>query len=781
MELGSNGPFVYILFVLTLLIIIYNCDECTADGGDTLSLGASLTGMAEKTVVWVANRETPAKKRPGVLKLSTQGSLDLFDAEGASLWSVNISNKASRAVILDSGNFVVVSDANKSEIAWQSFDHPVDTWLPGMKLGGKKKLVCWKNSLDPAPGLFSHQMDPSGIRQFVLRWNNSVQYWDSGAWEGNHFSRIPEMGLKGFYNYNYENTDSGFYVSYTLTPALNVPARFVLDKTGLFQLDALFDKSKWSVTWSQPGDQCNVYNVCGSYGSCNSQNVQFCSCVEGFTHRGNLQDWSSSGCVRQSPLNCDAKNGSTDGFVVSRARFPDQADFSEYPATTKNDCEKACLHNCSCTAFTFNTLSGPCQIRSGDLPTMHNSPSQSNSNVFIRVAASALPPSSSKRKTTVSIVGVVLGALAIALCIFSVLMWRRHRLRSMQMIAHSSNSFLRMFSYRELKIATSNFRSKLGSGGFGSVFKGTLTDGTLVAAKKLEGSGQEEKQFRAEINSLGSIQHVNLVKLRGFCAQRSERLLVYEYMPNGSLNSLLFSGNSESKRKVLDWKTRFEIALGTARGLLYLHEECRECIIHNDVKPENILLDSEFSPKLADFGMAKFVGRDFSRVLTTIRGTRGYLAPEWFSGLPITCKVDVYSFGMTLLEIISGRRNLDMSLPDSNKHFFPSWAAAQIYEGNIVNIVEEGIAVGEEVDIEEVRRVIDVGLVCIEEDENVRPSMRQVVRMLEGKMEPPTPQIPSDSGSNGDIITCSNLSGDATSSSVKPFSVSTRGESFQSL
>lgn len=306
--------------------------------------------------------------------------------------------------------------------------------------------------------------------------------------------------------------------------------------------------------------------------------------------------------------------------------------------------QKLCLYNCSCTAFTFSPPSGPCQIWSRDLLIMRNSPpSESNSNVFIRVGFSELP---TKHKTT-RIVGIVLGvfgALIVALGSFSFFIWRRRPLQPMDRHDDSSNSFLRTFSYKELKIATRNFRSKLGSRGFG----------TLVAVKKMKGSRQDEKQFRAEISSLGNIQHVNLVILRRFCAEGSRWLLVYDYMPNGSLSSFLFTSSSKSKRRVLDWKTHFEIALGTARGLLYLHEGCIDCIIHNDVKPENILLDSDLSPKLADFGLAKLVGRDVSRVLTTTRGTRGYLAPEWIFGLPISPKVDVYSFGMTLLEIILG-------------------------------------------------------------------------------------------------------------------------------
>ncbi|XP_059076876.1 G-type lectin S-receptor-like serine/threonine-protein kinase At2g19130 [Cryptomeria japonica] len=327
---------------------------------------------------------------------------------------------------------------------------------------------------------------------------------------------------------------------------------------------------------------------------------------------------------------------------------------------------------------------------------MHNSPSNSRWTVSIRVAASASPkfhkpPSSSKLKTIIIMSAL---ALALALSLFSFLMWQKYRLPPpVDTSVDSPDCFLRMFSYMELKIATRNFRSKLGSGGFGSVFKGSLPDGTLVAVKKLEGSRQLDKQVRAEIGSLGNIQHANLIRLRGFCAEGPKRLLVYDYMLNGSLNSLLFTSNSKRKRKVLDWKTRFQIALGTARGLVHLHEECRDRIIHGDLKPENILLDGNFSPKLADFGLAKLVGRDFSRVLTTMRGTRGYLAPEGISGLPISPKVDVYSFA--------------------------------------------------EADIEEVRRAGTVGLLCIEREEEMRPSMEQVGKMLEGKMEPRTPQMPS--------------------------------------
>ncbi|GLJ32956.1 hypothetical protein SUGI_0663640 [Cryptomeria japonica] len=772
------------LFFVFAVFIQLKSYGAAVEGGDTLSLDTSLTenqtiiskngtfelgffnpngtsnwyvgiwyaNITQKTVVWVANRESPARKRSGVLKLSKEGDLGLFDATGASLWLVNVTKKASQAVILDSGNFVMLSDDYKTEIVWQSFDYPVDTLFPGMRIGGQQKLACWKSSLDPAPGLFSFHVDPSGAKQFVLTWNNSVQYWTSGTWDGHVFSQIPEMTNKALYNISVEDTNTGLYITYTWMILKHELSRFVLVKSGVIQQYSLLDDSRWNLFWFQPRDQCAVYGQCGAYGSCKPNNIEFCSCVEGFTPLNNYtwasQEWWFSGCVRQSPLNCYAKNGSTDGFVEPSVTLPDVDSASSYPATSKKDCQKACLLNCSCTAFSFNPPSGPCQIWSVDLLNMHKSESKNSSNVFIRVDASALSKtdrSSSSKRITSSIVLGIVGAATVTLSIFSILMWRWHRqrhwLRSMERCADSSDPFLRMFSYMELKIATRNFRYKLGSGGFGTVFKGYLIDDTLVAVKRLEGSRQDEKQFRAEISSLGNIQHANLVRLRGFCVQGLRRLLIYDYLPNGSLNSLLFTNNIKRKQKVLDWTTRFQIALGTARGLLYLHEECRNCIIHCDVKPENILLDNNFSPKLGDFGLAKLVGRDFSRVLTTTRGTRGYLAPEWISGLPIPPKVDVYSFGMTLLEIISGRRTLDLTVQDSNQYYFPGWVATQIYNGNMINIVEEGIA--EERDLEEVRRASIVGLLCIEKDEEVRPSMRQVVLMLEGKMQPQIPQIQS--------------------------------------
>ncbi|XP_002965980.2 G-type lectin S-receptor-like serine/threonine-protein kinase SD2-2 [Selaginella moellendorffii] len=291
------------------------------------------------------------------------------------------------------------------------------------------------------------------------------------------------------------------------------------------------------------------------------------------------------------------------------------------------------------------------------------------------------------------------------------------------------------FTFKQLHAATDGFRKQLGSGGFGEVFKGSI-QGEAVAVKRL--MRFDDKQFRAEVSTIGTIQHMNLVRLRGFCADGAlQRLLVYEFVERGSLDRSLFNRDAENSI-VLSWTQRFGIALGTAKGLAYLHEECRDRIIHCDIKPENILLDAEMKPKVGDFGLAKLMGREFSRVVTSMRGTRGYLAPEWLSNMPITPKADVYSYGMTLLEIISGRRNVNVQ---SKQPFYPFWAAQQVRNGEFAKLPDDRL---EEWDEDELRRAAKTALWCVQDDEINRPSMKTVVQMLEGSATDfPDPVIPS--------------------------------------
>ncbi|KAI3792064.1 hypothetical protein L2E82_05933 [Cichorium intybus] len=290
------------------------------------------------------------------------------------------------------------------------------------------------------------------------------------------------------------------------------------------------------------------------------------------------------------------------------------------------------------------------------------------------------------------------------------------------------------FSYKDLQEATSDFTTKLGQGGFGSVYQGALKDGTELAVKRLEGLGQGKKEFRAEVSIIGSIHHHHLVKLKGFCAESKHRLLVYEYMANGSLDRWIFG------ELLLDFETRYSIAIGTAKGLAYLHEDCDVKIIHCDIKPENVLLDEHFQAKVSDFGLAKLMTREQSHVFTTLRGTRGYLAPEWITNYAISEKSDVYSYGMVLLEIISGRKNY---ISPETSHF-PAYASRMMEEGKVQVLLDEKLKVDEK--DERVVVAVRVALWCIQDDMSLRPSMTMVVRMLEGLCPVPAPPAVGQSG-----------------------------------
>lgn len=242
-------------------------------------------------------------------------------------------------------------------------------------------------------------------------------------------------------------------------------------------------------------------------------------------------------------------------------------------------------------------------------------------------------------------------------------------------------------------------------------------------------------------------------------------------MKNGSLDSFLFAPENESG-KLLSWEHRFIIALGTARGITYLHEECRDCIVHCDIKPENILLDDNYNAKVSDFGLAKLVNpKDHRyRTLTSVRGTRGYLAPEWLANLPITSKSDVYSYGMVLLEMVSGRRNFEVS-SETNGKKFSVWAYEEFEKGNVGSIVDKKL--GEtQLDMDQVTRAIQVSFWCIQEQPSQRPMMGKVVQMLEGIMQIEKPPAPKAANSEGSISGGNSLNRTSSISALSTFAAS---------
>ncbi|XP_058217719.1 rust resistance kinase Lr10-like [Rhododendron vialii] len=365
------------------------------------------------------------------------------------------------------------------------------------------------------------------------------------------------------------------------------------------------------------------------------------------------------------------------------------------------------------------------------------------------------------------IIGAILGArLLLAPCVFGFLInkFRRRHLSTFDNIEgflQSQNHFVPIrYSYLDIKRMTNGFRDKLGEGGYGSVYKGKLRSGPLVAIKILSKPKANGQEFINEVATIGRIHHINVVQLIGYCAERSKRALVYDFMPNGSLEKYIFS--SEQKLS-LSCRQIYEISLGVARGVEYLHQGCDMQILHFDIKPHNILLDENLTPKVSDFGLAKLYPTDDSIVtVTAARGTLGYMAPELFykniGG--VSYKADIYSFGMLLMEMAGRRRNWNSSV-DSSQIFFPSWVYDQFAEGKNIQIGETT-----EEESEMVKKIMLVGLWCIQVRPSDRPSMNKVVEMLEGDIEllhtPPKPFLYSQAmqaENNGMNKSLSNLSG----------------------
>ncbi|XP_020597957.1 cysteine-rich receptor-like protein kinase 2 isoform X2 [Phalaenopsis equestris] len=350
-------------------------------------------------------------------------------------------------------------------------------------------------------------------------------------------------------------------------------------------------------------------------------------------------------------------------------------------------------------------------------------------------------------KSTRSIVGGVVGAF-VALLILSFLTfllikksrrreddWKGDILGATELRGPVS------FRYSDLKSATKNFskENKLGEGGFGEVYKGTLKNGKIVAVKRLAivQSESTKASFKSEVKLISNVNHRNLVRLLGCCSSRNDLLLVYEYMANGSLDKFLFGEKNES----LSWKQRFDIIVGMAKGISYLHQEFHVCIIHRDIKPSNILLDENFQPKIADFGLVRLLPSDQSHLSTKFAGTLGYTAPEYAIHGQLTEKVDTYSFGVVILEIISGRRNSNPKLEPINQYLL-EWVWKLYEEDDMIELIDKSMNPSD-IELEEMKRVMKVALLCTQSMVAVRPTMSEVVVLLlsqgDSNIEPTRP------------------------------------------
>ncbi|GLJ19735.1 hypothetical protein SUGI_0357420 [Cryptomeria japonica] len=416
------------------------------------------------------------------------------------------------------------------------------------------------------------------------------------------------------------------------------------------------------------------------------------------------------------------------------------------------------IHNCrKCLAtarprLEYSTKQGA-QVRYGSCMARYEiysffssaqSPSHSPEGNTPTISSPPLLPTSKKKssKTLPIVLGCVGGStLALLICL---IVWRkavksdifgkaittatpnqeRRELSPVSELLMQEHQFI--FSLQALIEATENFHDnkKLGEGGFGAVYKGITRDGNLIAVKKLSArSTQGKREFMNEVKLVANVQHRNLAKLLGCCMEENERLLVYEYFPNKSLDKFLFD---PEKCRELDWQKRYNIIFGIARGLLYLHEDSHVRIIHRDIKASNILLDHKLNPKIADFGLARFFSEDETHIHTRVAGTYGYMAPEYVMRGKLSVKVDVYSFGVLVLEIVTGRKSTDINFPYQMDSLL-EWAWKQFNGGNGLSLLHSKVS---EFNQEQALRCIHVGLLCVQADATLRPAMSNVIMML---------------------------------------------------
>ncbi|XP_031375847.1 putative receptor protein kinase ZmPK1 [Punica granatum] len=739
-------------------------------GGNAYYFSIWFTGSRDRTVVWMANRDKPVNGKGSRLTFRGNGVVVLTDVDGTVAWETNTtSTSARKAELLESGNLILKDPSG--HVLWQSFDNPTDTLLPNQPFTKSLKLISSFGRGSYYSGYFNFYFDSDNVLKLMhdgpvissLYWPNP----DSDAF-GNgrttyNSTRIAVLDDSGMFmssdRFQFNASDRGH----------GIKRRLTINHDGNLRLYSLNESNgTWAVTWEALKGMCKVHGVCGRNGICVYTPEPKCSCPPGY-QMNDPTNWNS-GCKPKFNVTCS-------NFTSDKVRFVElpQTDYYGFDlvynsSTSYEWCQEACLTDCNCLGFAYRTNGlGPCFTKSslfngyktpdfpGNLylklpvslqvssvtPILNGSlPICPLGENTVLVGSSSMYDGIGKRIRWAYLYWFASVIGAVEILFFMSGWWILFRKQGgpdpLEDGYQALSSQFKKFSHGELKIATRNFREEIGRGGSGTVYKGNLGDGREVAVKRLGDVHHGEDFFWAEVSTIGKINHMNLARMWGFCAEGRNRLLVYEFVKNQSLDRHLFGPN------LLRWKDRFRISLGTAKGLAYLHHECLEWIIHCDVKPENILLDPDFEPKIADFGLAKLLQRgnatsDFSM----IRGTKGYMAPEWALNLPITAKVDVFSYGVMVLEMVRGIR-------------LSNWAIMDVVEGEeeveeaqltkFVRVVRRNIQFDPEDNtwIEKVldprlrgqyskrqaRALVEVGIACVEEDRTKRPTMDNIVDVL---------------------------------------------------
>ncbi|KHN37219.1 G-type lectin S-receptor-like serine/threonine-protein kinase SD1-1 [Glycine soja] len=639
-----------------------------------------------------------------------------------------------------------------------------------LETGLERFLSSWTSSNDPAEGDYAAKIDLRGYPQ-IIKFQRSIVVSRGGSWNGmstfgnpgptSEASQKLVLNEKEVY-YEYELLDRSVFTILKLTHSGNS-----------MTLVWTTQSSTQQVVSTGEIDPCENYAFCGVNSICNYDgNVTICKCSRGYVpsspDRWNI-GVSSDGCVPKNKSN-DSNSYGDSFFKYTNLKLPDTKTSWFNKTMDLDECQKSCLKNRSCTAYANLDIrdgGSGCLLWFHGLFDMRKY-SQGGQDLYVRVPASELDHvghGNMKKKIVGIIVGVTtFGLIITCVCILVIKNpgYYAHKRNMCQrfytlLFSHQSGSArkfysnnykniqrkedvdLPVFSLSVLANVTENFstKNKLGEGGFGPVYKGTMIDGKVLAVKRLsKKSGQGLEEFKNEVTLISKLQHRNLVKLLGCCIEGEEKMLIYEYMPNHSLDYFVFD---ETKRKLLDWHKRFNVITGIARGLLYLHQDSRLRIIHRDLKTSNILLDANLDPKISDFGLARsFLGDQVEANTNRVAGTYGYMPPEYAARGHFSVKSDVFSYGVIVLEIVSGKKNRDFSDPEHYNnllgHAWRLWT-----EERALELLDK---LSGECSPSEVVRCIQVGLLCVQQRPQDRPHMSSVVLMLNGDKLLPKPKVP---------------------------------------
>ncbi|KAH0902450.1 hypothetical protein HID58_041953 [Brassica napus] len=681
MEAINVLPLLLISLLLTFLVTeatdIITANQTLKDGDTIVSKGGSFElgffspggsrnrylgiwykKVSLQTVVWVANRDSPLYDLSGTLKVSENGSLRLFSGRDYIIWSSSSLEKPvvrnPIVQILDTGNLVVRNSGYDQDYIWQSLDYPGDTFLPGMKYGIdfstgiNRFLTSWISPDNPSTGNYTNKMDPSGVPQFFLK-KNSVDVFRAGPWNGLRFTGMPHLKPNPIYRYEFVFTEEEVYYTYKLENP-SVITRMQLNPNGALQRYTWVDSlQSWNFYLSAQMDSCDQYMLCGSYGSCNINESPACRCLKGFVPKSPeayyAGDWSG-GCVREVKMGCG--KGEEDFLKISKLKLPDTRGSWYDMRMDLSECKRVCLRNCSCSAyspFDIRDRGSGCILWFGDLIDIREY-NENGQDLYVRLATSEIAKYKNygvKGKMRIMLI-IVFSTVLLLICLCICLTFCNMRKRKKLATIETSHGDLDRVSSRKqeeedaelpfldleaIAEATSGFsdENKLGQGGFGPVYKGTLSCGQEIAVKRLSRTSRQGiEEFKNEIKLIAKLQHRNLVKILGYCVEEDERMLIYD----------------------------------------------------------------------------------------------GYMSPEYQIDGFFSLKSDVFSFGVLVLEIVSGRRNRGFCNQEHKLNLL----------GHLIDeALKESCT-----DVSEVLRAIHIGLLCVQQDPQDRPTMSVVVLMLSSDM-----------------------------------------------